>query len=77
MNVFGYSFKNVVLYMFVGLVLLISGIVMLFLGVMAIWELTTDHIGSARREETRQQRLEQSVPMILEGIGRNDKYIKK
>ena len=36
-----------------------------------------EHIGSAKREETRQQRLEQSIPMILEGIGRNDKYIKK
>lgn len=37
----------------------------------------SDHIGSAKREETRQQRLEQAIPMILEGIGRNDKYIKK
>jgi len=36
-----------------------------------------EHIGSAKREDTRQSRLEQAVPMILEGIGRNDKYIKK
>ncbi len=34
-----------------------------------------EHIGSAKKEETRQQRLEQAIPMILEGIGRNDKYI--
>ena len=37
----------------------------------------TEHIGSAKREETRQQRMEQAIPMILKGIGRNDKYIKK
>lgn len=36
-----------------------------------------EHIGSAKREETRQQRLEQAIPMILEGIGRNDRYTKK
>jgi len=36
-----------------------------------------EHIGSAKREETRQQRMEQAIPMILEGIGRNDKYTKK
>jgi uncharacterized protein YdeI (YjbR/CyaY-like superfamily) len=36
-----------------------------------------EHIGSAKREETRQQRLEKAIPMILEGIGRNDKYIKQ
>jgi uncharacterized protein YdeI (YjbR/CyaY-like superfamily) len=35
-----------------------------------------EHIGSAKREETRQQRMEQAIPMILEGIGRNDKYSK-
>jgi len=32
-----------------------------------------EHIGAAKREETRQKRLEQAIPMILEGIGRNDK----
>lgn len=36
-----------------------------------------EHIGTAKREETRQQRLEQAIPMIMAGIGRNDKYIKK
>jgi len=36
-----------------------------------------EYIGSAKREGTRQNRLEQAIPMILEGIGRNDKYIKK
>lgn len=35
------------------------------------------HIGSAKREETRLQRLEKAIPMILDGIGRNDKYIRK
>lgn len=33
-----------------------------------------EHIGSAKREETRQQRLQKVIPMILEGIGLNDKY---
>jgi len=33
-----------------------------------------EHVGSAKREETRQQRLQKIVPMILEGIGLNDKY---
>ena len=28
-----------------------------------------EHIGSAKQEETRQQRLEQAIPMILVGIG--------
>jgi len=32
------------------------------------------HIGSAKREETRQQRLQKVIPMIMEGIGLNDKY---
>jgi uncharacterized protein YdeI (YjbR/CyaY-like superfamily) len=36
----------------------------------------TEHIGSAKREETRIQRLEKSIPMILEGIGLSDKYRK-
>jgi len=35
-----------------------------------------EHIGSAKREETRVQRLEKSIPMILEGIGLSDKYRK-
>jgi uncharacterized protein YdeI (YjbR/CyaY-like superfamily) len=35
-----------------------------------------EHIGSAKREETRIQRLEKSIPMILEGIGLSDKYRK-
>ena len=33
-----------------------------------------EHIGSAKREETRQSRLEKAIPMILKGIGINDKY---
>jgi len=33
-----------------------------------------DHIRLAKREETRIQRLEKIKPMILEGIGLNDKY---
>lgn len=33
-----------------------------------------EHIGSAKREETRQQRLQKIIPMILEGMGLNDKY---
>jgi len=35
-----------------------------------------EHVGSAKREETRQQRLQKVIPMILEGIGMNDKYKK-
>lgn len=35
-----------------------------------------EHVGSAKREETRQQRLHKVIPMILEGIGMNDKYKK-
>ena len=35
-----------------------------------------EYVGSAKREETRQQRLEKSIPLILEGIGLNDKYRK-
>ena len=35
-----------------------------------------EHVGSAKREETRQLRLEKSIPMILEGIGLSDKYRK-
>lgn len=33
-----------------------------------------EHVGSAKGEETRQQRLEKVIPMILGGIGLNDKY---
>ena len=32
------------------------------------------HVGVAKREETRQQRLQKIIPMIIEGIGLNDKY---
>jgi uncharacterized protein YdeI (YjbR/CyaY-like superfamily) len=35
-----------------------------------------EHVGNAKREETRQQRLQKVIPMILEGIGMNDKYKK-
>lgn len=35
-----------------------------------------EHVASAKREETRQQRLEKIIPMILDGIGLNDKYKK-
>ena len=35
-----------------------------------------EHVNSAKREETRKQRLEKVIPMILEGIGLNDKYKK-
>jgi len=35
-----------------------------------------EHIGGAKREETRQQRLQKAIPMILEGIGMSDKYRK-
>lgn len=34
----------------------------------------TEYIGEAKREATRLARLEKSIPMILEGIGMNDKY---
>ncbi|NNC70013.1 MAG: hypothetical protein HKN90_04230 [Flavobacteriaceae bacterium] len=33
-----------------------------------------EHISSAKREETRQKRLEKIIPMILNNIGLNDKY---
>lgn len=33
-----------------------------------------DHVGSAKREETRISRLEKSIPMIMEGKGLHDKY---
>ena len=33
-----------------------------------------DHIGSAKQEATRLRRLDKAVPMILSGVGLNDKY---
>jgi uncharacterized protein YdeI (YjbR/CyaY-like superfamily) len=34
----------------------------------------TEHIGEAKREETRIKRLEKSIPMIMKGTGLHDKY---
>ena len=34
----------------------------------------TEYVGSAKREETRRQRLDKVLPLIREGIGLNDKY---
>ncbi|MDT0553314.1 YdeI/OmpD-associated family protein [Urechidicola vernalis] len=36
----------------------------------------TEHISSAKREATKQSRIEKIVPMILQGIGLHDKYRK-
>lgn len=36
----------------------------------------TAHIGSAKQEATRLRRLEKCIPMILKGVGLNDKYKK-
>ncbi len=36
-----------------------------------------EHIGSAKQEATRLRRLEKCTPMILEGVGLNDKYKPK
>ncbi|WP_339610711.1 DUF1801 domain-containing protein [uncultured Planktosalinus sp.] len=33
-----------------------------------------EHIGSAKQEKTRLNRLEKCIPLILKGIGLNDKY---
>lgn len=33
-----------------------------------------EHIGGAKREATQISRLEKSIPMILDGVGLNDKY---
>ncbi|MFG0256782.1 MAG: YdeI family protein [Phycisphaerales bacterium JB043] len=33
-----------------------------------------EHVGDAKREETRVRRVEKIIPMILEGAGLNDKY---
>ncbi len=35
-----------------------------------------EHIGSAKQEKTRQQRLQKAIPMIREGIGLSDNYRK-
>lgn len=35
-----------------------------------------DHVGEAKREETRLKRLEKVIPMILAGKGLNDRYRK-
>ncbi len=35
-----------------------------------------EHIGSAKKEETRIKRLEKALPLILSGVGLNDKYKK-
>jgi uncharacterized protein YdeI (YjbR/CyaY-like superfamily) len=35
-----------------------------------------EHIDSAKREETKMQRIEKIKPMVLDGIGLNDKYRK-
>lgn len=34
----------------------------------------SEHIGSAKQEKTRLSRLEKCIPMILSGVGLNDKY---
>ncbi|OIQ36460.1 MAG: hypothetical protein BM563_10800 [Bacteroidetes bacterium MedPE-SWsnd-G1] len=36
----------------------------------------TEHISSAKREATKQSRIEKILPMILQGIGLHDKYRK-
>jgi len=36
----------------------------------------TEHIGGAKQEATRLRRLEKCIPMILKGVGLNDKYKK-
>lgn len=35
-----------------------------------------EYINTAKQPETRQKRLERIIPMILQGIGLNDKYLK-
>ena len=35
-----------------------------------------EHVGSAKRAETRHQRLEMFIPLILSGTGLNDRYRK-
>ena len=34
----------------------------------------TEYISSAKRDDTKQKRLEKIIPMILNNIGLNDKY---
>ncbi len=36
----------------------------------------SEYVGTAKRAETRQKRLEKIIPMILNNIGLNDKYRK-
>ncbi len=33
-----------------------------------------DYIASAKRDETKQRRVEKILPMIAKGVGLNDKY---
>jgi uncharacterized protein YdeI (YjbR/CyaY-like superfamily) len=33
-----------------------------------------EHINSAKREDTKKERLEKMIPMIIAGMGLNDKY---
>lgn len=33
-----------------------------------------EHIAEAKREETKQKRLDKIIPMIMDGVGLNDKY---
>jgi len=35
-----------------------------------------EHIASAKREQTQVERLEKIKPMVLEGLGLNDRYKK-
>ncbi|MEM7367045.1 MAG: YdeI/OmpD-associated family protein [Bacteroidota bacterium] len=35
-----------------------------------------EYISEAKREQTKQKRLEKIIPMILEGVGLNDRYMK-
>lgn len=35
-----------------------------------------EHINSAKREETKKNRLEKIMPMVLRGVGLHDKYKK-
>ncbi len=34
----------------------------------------TDHIASAKRDETKQKRIEKILPMLVAGKGLHDKY---
>jgi uncharacterized protein YdeI (YjbR/CyaY-like superfamily) len=35
-----------------------------------------EYVGSAKRENTKQKRLEKIMPLILKNVGLNDKYKK-